>query len=352
MDITVEGKPVKAVAMPSKQGFLYVYDRATGASRYGRCPNSKVPRATLPGEWYSPTQPNSPPSPPPYALGSIRRERPGRLLTPTLHAKALELVKDYRLGPVYTPPVLSQSPRPLGVSSTCRPMAAPTGPARASLKIPRPTSPTSTPRVQFLRQRRPVSLVPGPKQMTDLRYVVGVAGETPMMIKGPGEASGADSPPPPKHPGPSGYRSLDVDGLPLLKPPYSTITAMDLDKGVMLWQIPHGETPDLLRHHPALKGLDIPRTGQVSYGVGVLVTKSLIIAGDPQVTTTADHPRGAMLRAYDKKTGKEVGAVWMPAGQSGSPMTYQVGGKQYLVIAVSGGNYSGEYNANDLPSAE
>ncbi len=84
----------------------------------------------------------------------------------------------------------------------------------------------------------------------------------------------------------------------------------------------------------------------------MLVTKSLIIAGDPQVTTTADHPRGAMLRAYDKKTGKEVGAVWMPAGESGSPMTYQVDGKQYLVIAVSGGNYSGEYIAFTLPSAE
>jgi quinoprotein glucose dehydrogenase len=84
----------------------------------------------------------------------------------------------------------------------------------------------------------------------------------------------------------------------------------------------------------------------------VLVTKSLIIAGDPRVSTTADHPRGAMLRAYDKKTGKEVGAVWMPAGQSGSQMTYQVGGKQYLVIAVSGGYYSGEYIAFTLPSAE
>ena len=81
----------------------------------------------------------------------------------------------------------------------------------------------------------------------------------------------------------------------------------------------------------------------------MLVTKTLVIAADPQLTTTADHPRGAMLRAYDKATGKEVGAVWMPAPQSGSPMTYSVNGRQYIVIAVSGGNYSGEYLAFSLP---
>jgi quinoprotein glucose dehydrogenase len=74
--------------------------------------------------------------------------------------------------------------------------------------------------------------------------------------------------------------------------------------------------------------------------------------GDPQVTTTADHPRGAMLRAYDKATGKEVGAVWMPAPQSGSPMTYMIDGTQYIVVAVSGGPYSGEYLAFGLPENE
>jgi quinoprotein glucose dehydrogenase len=81
----------------------------------------------------------------------------------------------------------------------------------------------------------------------------------------------------------------------------------------------------------------------------VLVTKTLVIAGDPLVTTTPQHPRGAMMRAYDKQTGAEVGAVWMPAPVSGSPMTYRVRGRQYIVIAVSGGNYSGEYIAFALP---
>jgi quinoprotein glucose dehydrogenase len=98
--------------------------------------------------------------------------------------------------------------------------------------------------------------------------------------------------------------------------------------------------------------MNIPRTGQETYNIGTLVTKTLVIAGDGQITTTSEHPRGAMLRAYDKKTGKEVGAVYMPAPQSGSPMTYMVNGKQYIVVAVSGGAYSGEYIAFSLPAAE
>jgi quinoprotein glucose dehydrogenase len=96
--------------------------------------------------------------------------------------------------------------------------------------------------------------------------------------------------------------------------------------------------------------LNIPRTGQAG-NVGTLVTKTLVISGDPGVTTTNDRPRGAMLRAYDKATGKEVGTVYMPAPQSGSPMTYMLNGRQYIVVAVSGGPYSGEYLAFSLPAS-
>jgi quinoprotein glucose dehydrogenase len=100
-----------------------------------------------------------------------------------------------------------------------------------------------------------------------------------------------------------------------------------------------------------LKGREIPRTGQAGL-VGTLVTKTLVVSGDPQVTTTPSHPRGAMLRAYDKASGKEVGAIYLPAPQSGSPMTYMVNGKQYIVVAVSGGAFSGEYVAFRLPNSE
>ena len=141
-----------------------------------------------------------------------------------------------------------------------------------------------------------------------------------------------------------------VDGLPLLKPPYGTISAINLDRGEIVWQIAHGDTPDNVRNHPALKGLNIPKTGQAGTGgIGLMVTKSLVVMGDPQLTTTPEHPRGAMLRAYDKANGKEVGALWMAAPQSGSPMTYLADGKQYIVVAISGGNYSGEYVAFTLP---
>src|SRR5439155_13261441 len=154
-------------------------------------------------------------------------------------------------------------------------------------------------------------------------------------------------------PGGGAAAGLNVQGLPIAKPPYGVLAAINLDRGELVWQAPHGDTPDDIRNHPALKGMTIPKTGQAgTQGVGLLVTKTLVIMGDPQVTTTAEHPRGAMLRAYDKATGKEVGAIWMQAPQSGSPMTYMVDGKQYIVVATSGGPYSGEYLAFGLSDTE
>src|SRR5439155_11072676 len=131
---------------------------------------------------------------------------------------------------------------------------------------------------------------------------------------------------------------------------YGRITAIDMNKGEIAWQIAHGETPDTIRNHPALKGLNIPRTGRPGL-IGPLATKTLVICGEAGVFTTPSGERGAMLRAYDKASGREVGAVYMPAPQSGSPMTYMLNGVQYLVVAVSGGNYSGELLAFRLPPA-
>ena len=207
-----------------------------------------------------------------------------------------------------------------------------------------------------------IGLVPPTPGLSDMKYVLGTAGQAIRIMRGPGENAGADAvipPAPTPAPDPAGGRgagggggggggSLTVQGLPLVKPPYGTITAISLDTGEIVWQVAHGETPDVVRNHPALKGMNIPRTGQGGTA-GTLVTKTLVVAGDLQFTTTDSHPRGAMLRAYDKATGKEVGAVYMPAPQSGSPMTYLVNGKQYIVVAVSGGPYSGEYIAFRTP---
>ena len=131
------------------------------------------------------------------------------------------------------------------------------------------------------------------------------------------------------------------------------LSAINLDRGEIVFQVPHGDTPDNIRNHPALRGLNIGKTGQAgTSGVGLVVTRTLVVMGDPQITAPPGRQRGAMLRAYDKRTGQEVGAQWMPAIQSGSPMTYMVDGRQYIMVAISGGAYSGEYVAFSLPQSE
>ncbi len=352
MDITVNGKQLKAVAAPTKQGILYVFDRITGKPVWP-IPEKAVPKGDVPGEWYAPTQP-MPSRPAPYVRTGVSADM---LIdfTPALRKEALDLVKDYKMGPIYTPPVLSKESGPVGTLAL--------GPA---------TGGTNWPGGSFNPENHTVfvyacnsclssyGLVPPPPGMTDLEYVEGHAGDRVVMINAAGAGQGADAPLKPVAPAPSPPQpappsttvrpGLTVQGLPLVKPPYATISAIDLDSGTILWQVAHGETPDYIRNSPALKGVEVPRTGQSGYNIGTLVTKDLVIAGDAMITTTPDHPRGAMLRAYDQKTGKEVGQVLMPAGQSGSPMTYMVNGKQYIIVAVSGGNYSGEYICYTLPN--
>jgi quinoprotein glucose dehydrogenase len=348
IDITVDGKPIKAVAEPTKQGYLYVFDRLTGKPVWP-IPERRVAKGNVPGEWYAPTQP-IPSRPAAYARTGVTADD---LIdfTPAMHSRALELVKNYQLGPIYTPPVLSQRPGPLATLML--------GPADGGTNWPGGSFNPETHTVFLFGCNSclvPIGLVPPPAGLSDIRYVVGKAGKTVTMINASGTNQGADAPlvkskaPPPKEDDEDA--ELAVDGLPIIKPPYSTISAIDLNTGEIKWQVAHGETPDFIRNNPALKGVNIPRTGQTSYNIGTLVTKNLVIAGDSAVTTTPDHPRGAMLRAYDQKDGKEVGAVWMPAPQSGSPMTFMRNGKQYLIVAVSGGSYSGEYICFALPSKD
>ena len=342
-DITVDGKPVKAVAQPSKQGFLYVFDRVSGKPIWP-VPEKPVEVGNVPGETYSPTQP-FPSKPPAYSRNGVSIDD---LIdfTPALREGAKEIASKYHLGPVFTPPTVSKLEGPLGTLTM--------GTASGGTNWPGGSYDPETHTVYVYACNsciEPIGLVAAPKEVSDISYISGTAGREVEILRGPGENAGADSPKPPKKRAGAGFVRMEVDGLPLIKPPYGTITAINLDKGEIVWQIAHGETPDVVRNSEILKGMNIPRTGQETYNIGTLVTKSLVIAGEGQVTTTADHPRGAMLRAYDKVTGKEVGAVYMPAPQTGSPMTYMVHGKQYIVVAVSGGPYSGEYIAYTLPSA-
>ena len=200
----------------------------------------------------------------------------------------------------------------------------------------------------------PLAVVPPPDAMSDMNFIQGTALTGARRTGGSGSSAGGgrtgDAPgaAAAATAGEGGGGGVSVQGLPLLKPPYARISAIDLNKGDIIWQIAHGETADNIRNHPALKGLSIPRTGRPGL-IGPMVTKTLVIAGEGGVFTTPSGQRGAMLRAYDKANGNEVGAVYMPAPQSGSPMTYMLNGKQYIVVAVSGGNYSGELIAFRLP---
>jgi quinoprotein glucose dehydrogenase len=347
-DISVEGRAVKAVAQPTKQGFLYVLDRVSGKPIWP-IPEQAVEKGSVPGERYSPTQP-IPSKPRAYSRNGVFIED---LIdfTPALRDLALTLVAKYKLGPVYTPPVVSKVAGPLATLTM--------GTASGGTNWPGASYDPETHTVYAYACNAcvtPIGLVPSPKEISDMNYIAGTAGQDVVFRAGPGENAGADSPLPSRSAAPrtggGGGGGLNIQGLPLMKPPYATISAINLDKGEIVWQIAHGETPDAIRNHAALKGLNIPRTGQSGYNIGTLVTKTLVIAGEGQITTTADHPRGAMLRAYDKATGKEVGAVYLPAPQSGSPMTYMLNGKQYIIVAVSGGAYSGEYLAFRLPNAE
>ena len=144
---------------------------------------------------------------------------------------------------------------------------------------------------------------------------------------------------------------IGPQGLPLFKPPYGRITAIDLNKGEIIWQVPNGEGP---RDHPALKDLDLPWLGQPGRA-SVLVTPTLLFAGEgPNVGLAAltqfwGGPGGKMFRAYDKQTGAVVGEIELPGGTSGAPMTYMVDGRQYIVVAVGWSDTPSEWVALALP---
>jgi quinoprotein glucose dehydrogenase len=344
VDLTVNGQPVKAVAAMGKQAMLYLFNRVTGEPIFP-IEERPVPQSDVPGEKTSPTQP-FPTRPPPYDHQGVTLDN---LIdfTPELRDEALKIAARYKTGPIFTPPPVSKAEGPIAGFRSSGGTNWPGGSFDPETHIAYVPSFTSMPIL---------GLLPPPnKEFSDLPYVSANVLTGVRYISGPGENVGADAP---SRTGPGSATATTNDGavnanaspqgLPLLKPPYGRITAINLDRGEILWQVAHGETPDSVRNHPALKGLNIPRTGQ-SGAVGALVTKTLVITGDPLATTAANRPRGAMLRAYDKATGKEVGAVYLPAQQSGTPMTYALNGKQYLVVAISGGNYSGEYVAFRLP---
>jgi quinoprotein glucose dehydrogenase len=293
---------------------LYTFDRVTGQPIWP-IEERPVPKGDVPGEWYSPTQP-VPTKPRPYGVAGIPSIDNLIDFTPELRAEAMQVISKYRIGPLFTPIVVSKAEGPVGTILTTGVTNWPGGsydPETHILYVHASTGIIAN------------GLMPGDPARTEFAWMSGMIGE--------------------------GRGGLRVQGLPLLKPPYGSIVAIDMDRGEILWTIANAETPDNVRNHPALKGLNIPRTGRQSNTIGVLVTKTLLIAGEPGTFTAPDGRQGAMLRSYEKATGKEAGAVFMPAGQTGTPMTYMLGGRQYIVVAIAGQGYSGELLAFRLPPA-
>ncbi len=279
-------------------------DRVTGEPLFD-IEEVPVPPSDVPGERLSPTQP-IPVKPPPFARQGLSDDE---LIdfTPELKAKARQILSQYRYGDIYSPPSLAEADD--GTFGTLI-MPSQTGGANWPGGAADPET-----GIMYIFTKSDVgnlSMSHRPDR-SDMDYINLQSRRAPR------------------------YR---VDGLPLIKPPYGQIVALDLNAGEILWKAVHGETPDSIRNHPALAGLDIPRTGQAGR-VGVLVTRTLVIAGDGGSYTNTDGEQEALLRAYDKLTGEQLGSLVMPAQQTGSPMTYMIDGVQYLAVSISGGRVPG-----------
>ena len=344
-DIPHNGKIIKAIAQPTKQGFVYVLDRTTGKPVWP-IPEKPAAKGNVPGEWYSPTQP-IPSAPPPFAKQGTSVDS---LVdwTPQIKARALEIAGHYHLGPLYDPPPM--------VDDKIFGMLNLPG-LQGGINWPGASYDPET-HMLYLFAKNQIE-VSGVMKTPDGKVVQrggqpaagsadanggafgGIASVTGVVGPGRGSIS-KDGLTDPIVPG-----MISIEGIPLMKPPYGTITAIDLGKGTQAWQIVHGETPDHIKNHRLLKGVTIPRTGQSGI-LGTLTTKTLVICGDCGLFTDEKGRKGARLRAYDKATGEEKGAVFMDKVQTGATMTYMHQGKQYLVCA-QGGSFGADLVAYRLP---
>ncbi|MDX1382493.1 MAG: PQQ-binding-like beta-propeller repeat protein [Thermoanaerobaculia bacterium] len=312
-DITVDGRTIPAVMQPSKTGFLYVFDRRNGEPVWP-IEERPVPPSTVPGERLSPTQP-WPTKPPPFDRQGLSEDD---LIdfTPELRARALELVEPFVLGPMFAPPSL-HSTEP--------------GAKQGTLTAPGWWGSGNWNTGAFDPE-------------TGMYYAVSHTWPTVYRLERPEEEDATLA-----------YKAGEgtvptLDGLPIVKPPYGRITAIDLNRGEIAWMVPNGDGP---RRHPLLVGLDVPPLGVAGRGAP-LVTGSLLFVGEgsdtiPGITWGESGDFGNAFRAFDKATGEVVWEQELPAGVTSAPMTYLHEGKQYIVVAVGGRRHAAEWFAFTLP---
>jgi glucose dehydrogenase len=303
LDVTVNGRKIKAVAQVSKQSFVYLFDRVTGEPVWP-IEERPVLKGDAPGEWYAPTQP-FPTKPPAYDQQGVTIDD---LIdfTPELRQEAIDIIRKYRYGPLFTPPSVAGGPdgkvgtiQQPGTVATIWPGAG-VDPETGILYVPSVHCPV------VLELAKPVT------PNADIAYVR--KGLT--WVEGP-------------------------RGLPIFKPPYGRLVAIDLNRGEILWTVANGNGP---RDHPAIKHLNLPPLGQPGR-VGPLVTKTLVFMGEggnEGVVHLPPYGGGKMFRAFDKATGRVVAEIELPGGTTGVPMTYLLNGKQYIVVAVGWKGMPGE----------
>jgi len=307
VDVTVDGRDIKAIAQVSKQGFVYAFDRVTGDPIWP-IEERPVPQETnIPGDVPSPTQP-FPTKPAPFDYQGVTLDDLVDF-TPEIRAMAVEAVEGFRLGPLFTP-----LDRPIGGVTRGTIMRPPTDgtvgwggaavdPETGMLYIPARNRPAV---VQLY--------TPDPALSATVDYTHGAPEE--QMLAGGGRARGPQMP----------------QGLPLLKPPYSRMTAIDMNTGEHAWWVPTGEG-NRYRNHPRLRDLNLPPLGGDNGTNGPLLTKTLLL----YCLTAGGTNEGPRLVAYDKVDGTELASVDLPSGAIGTPMTYMVNGKQYIALTVGGG---------------
>jgi quinoprotein glucose dehydrogenase len=304
LNINVDGRPIKAVVQTGKQAFAYVFDRTNGQPVWP-IPETPVPQTDVPGEWTSPTQP-IPSKPPGYDVQGLK-ESDLIDFTPELHRQAVQALKDSKLryGVIYTPGSLANAPD--GTRGT---VALPGlggganwwgGVADAERGWVYMSSATN-PGIIALNRRE------------------GPTGKLPDGTFGPPDYSSG-----------GGAQLPTLQGLRIIKPPYGRITAYDMNKGIIAWQIANGDTPANVKTNPLLQGLNIPKTGSPRQ-VGLMITKTLLFAGD------GTDP---LLHAYDKETGADLAQIPMPGMQTGLPMTYMQNGRQFILVSVGSANGQG-----------
>ncbi|MCW8194416.1 PQQ-binding-like beta-propeller repeat protein [Proteobacteria bacterium 005FR1] len=294
----------KVVVQLTKQSFAYVFDRKTGEPIWP-IEERPVPQTDVPGEWTSPTQP-FPTKPAAYDRQGISEDDLINF-TPELFAAAKEAVKPFRMGPLYTPPSVFNGPD--GTKGT--------------LSLPSVTGGTNWEGGAFDPE-------------TGMLYVPSFTEASLLMLVNDPEASSVD------YVFGGRARVPQIEGLPLVRPPWGRITAIDLKDGEHRWWIPNADTPEEVKNNPALRGVDLPRTGKPTRS-GLLLTKSLLFSGE-------GWGGSPIFRAYDKKTGEILAEIPLPAAQAGQPITYMVDGKQYIVMAVGDGKSPGKIVALALPN--